>query len=148
MRLYILFVEKYFLKIFVLKKQKKWQHSKECICCLQNIGMRNYQERVTIGQTDAGQSYPLCAAMLHRQHNKWYYMSPANKFWYHNWLNICYFATLEHENPKAIIRSKCYKSVDKSKVQIHTKYHICALTSGPISLTRETSGNSLAQKNN
>ena len=30
----------------------KWQHSKECMCHLRNIAMRDYQESVTTGQTD------------------------------------------------------------------------------------------------
>ena len=29
-----------------------WQHSEECMCCLWNIAMRDYQESVTTGQTD------------------------------------------------------------------------------------------------
>ena len=54
----------------------EWQHSEECMCHLQNIAMRDYQESVTTkkvwlpnrqtdGQTDAGQSdpyVPLCFA--------------------------------------------------------------------------------------
>ena len=47
----------------------KWQHSKECMCRLQNIAMHDFQESVTTGQThgrtNAGQSYPyvpLCFA--------------------------------------------------------------------------------------
>ena len=33
-------------------KKTWWQHSEECMCCLRNIAMRDYQEIVTIGQTD------------------------------------------------------------------------------------------------
>ena len=32
----------------------QWQHSEECMCCLQNIAMRDYQESMTTGQTDTG----------------------------------------------------------------------------------------------
>ena len=31
---------------------QEWQQSKECMCCLRNIDMRDYQESVTSGQTD------------------------------------------------------------------------------------------------
>ena len=31
---------------------KYWQHSEECMCCLRNIAMRDYQESMTTGQTD------------------------------------------------------------------------------------------------
>ena len=51
------------------KAKTQWQHSKECMCRLRNIAMRDYQESVTTGQTDgqkdAGQSdpyVPLCFA--------------------------------------------------------------------------------------
>ena len=49
--------------------KEQWQHSEECMCCLENIAMRDYQESVTTGQihrqTDAGQRdryVPLCFA--------------------------------------------------------------------------------------
>ena len=32
--------------------ETKWQHSEECMCRLRNIAMLDYQESVTIGQTD------------------------------------------------------------------------------------------------
>ena len=44
---------------------KSWQHSKECMRRLRNIAMCDYEESVTTGQTDAGQSdpyVPLCFA--------------------------------------------------------------------------------------
>ena len=55
----------------ILQQTPEWQHSKECMCHLQNIAMCDYQESVTTGQThkqtdahtDAGQSdpyVPLC----------------------------------------------------------------------------------------
>ena len=55
------------------RHRTKWQHSKECMCCLQNTAMRDYQESVTIGQTDRRTDRrqtkgSLCAAMLRRQH--------------------------------------------------------------------------------
>ena len=31
---------------------KQWQHFEECMCCLRNIAMHDYQESVTTGQTD------------------------------------------------------------------------------------------------
>ena len=40
-------------------------HSEECMCRLRNIAIRDCQESVTNGQTDAGQSdpnVPLCFA--------------------------------------------------------------------------------------
>ena len=40
------------------KWSKQWQPSKKCTCRLQNRDMRDYQESVTTGQTDAGQSDP------------------------------------------------------------------------------------------
>ena len=43
------------LKLFSKKQmhvRKWWQHSKECMCRLQNIAMHDYQESVTTGQID------------------------------------------------------------------------------------------------
>ena len=42
--------------------KKNWQHSEECTCRMQNIAMRDYQESVTTGQTDARQSDPYVQA--------------------------------------------------------------------------------------
>ena len=33
-------------------KEPEWQHSKECMCLLQNQAMNDNQESVTTGQTD------------------------------------------------------------------------------------------------
>ena len=55
--------------------QPEWQSSKECMCRLQNIAMRDYQESVTTGRqtdtrTDRRQTKgSLRAAMLRWQHN-------------------------------------------------------------------------------
>ena len=51
--------------------QKQWQHSEECMCRLQNIAMRDYQESVTDRQTDRRPTkWSLYAAMLCRRHKK------------------------------------------------------------------------------
>ena len=43
----------------------------ECMGCLRNIAMRDYQESVTTGQTDRCRTkWSLCAAMLCRRHKK------------------------------------------------------------------------------
>ena len=50
---------------FNVPRIKKWQNSKERMCRLQNIAMSDYQESVTDGRTNNGQSDPyvlLCFA--------------------------------------------------------------------------------------
>ena len=39
-----------------ITRSRSRQHSEECMCCLQNIAMHDYQESVTNRQTDAGQT--------------------------------------------------------------------------------------------
>ena len=51
--------------MYITQKYNKVATFKECMCCLRNIAMCDYQEGVTTGQTDAGQSdpyVPLCFA--------------------------------------------------------------------------------------
>ena len=59
--------------------QKWWQHSKECMRCLQNINeaMFDYQESVTTGQTDTRTDrhqtkWSLCCYMLCRRHKNYH----------------------------------------------------------------------------
>ena len=55
---YFFFIKIVFLLMLKITFESKmwlwWQHSKESMCRLQNIAMRDYQESVTTGQTDGG----------------------------------------------------------------------------------------------
>ena len=92
-----------------------WQHSEECMCCLRNIAMLDYQESVTTGQTDTqtdGRTdrrrtkWSLCASMLRRRHKNditsfatWHIIYLPQLSWYFTLVKI----------PLSNFRESCWK---------------------------------------
>ena len=83
--------------VFILTDKPEWQHSKECMCCLWNIGMHDYQESLTTRQTHRqtqNKVIPMCFYAL--QATQKYHFNKSSVIATHKRCDQCRTQRLRH----------------------------------------------------